>query len=53
MLSEYYQTVQEEATDGEIAVRMFKEAFEKKCGCPDRAYRIIFMDLQMPNMDGK
>ena len=40
------------AANGEIAVEMFKLGFDKQCGCADRAYRIIFMDLNMPILDG-
>ena len=31
---------------------MYKEGFDRKCGCPDRAYKLIVMDIQMPVMDG-
>ena len=31
---------------------MFKEAYEKECGCDNRAYRLILMDINMPIMDG-
>ena len=32
---------------------MFTLGFEKACQCNLRAYRLIFMDLNMPIMDGK
>ena len=32
---------------------MFTEGFEKPCHCNLRAYRLIFMDLNMPVMDGQ
>lgn len=35
------------AEDGEVAVRMYKEAVEKK-----RPYDLICLDIVMPNMDG-
>ena len=31
---------------------MFKAGFDKPCNCVDRAYRIILMDIQMPQMNG-
>jgi CheY-like chemotaxis protein len=33
------------ALDGKEAVKKFKREFEKPCGCPNRAYRMIFMDI--------
>lgn len=42
----------EEAQNGEIAVQMYKEAMKKECKCKNRAYKLIFMDIQMPIMDG-
>jgi hypothetical protein len=35
----------DEACDGDVAVEMFKKGLEKPCGCPNRAYKLIFMDL--------
>ena len=31
---------------------MFKENYEKPCKCENRGYKFIFMDLNMPDMDG-
>ena len=31
---------------------MFKKGFEAPCGCQDRAYKLIIMDIQMPVMNG-
>ena len=42
----------ESAADGLIAVNKFKASLQKDCGCENRAYRLIFMDIQMPNLDG-
>lgn len=42
----------DEATNGQIAVEKFKAAMDKKCRCKNRAYKLIFMDIQMPIMDG-
>ena len=35
----------EEACNGAIAVQMYKDALAKPCGCIDRTYRLIIMDL--------
>ena len=43
----------DEALNGAIALKMFKIGFNKKCGCIFRSYQLIFMDIQMPVMDGK
>jgi CheY-like chemotaxis protein len=42
----------DEAQNGEIAVEMFKTALSKDCDCNNRAYKLILMDIQMPQMDG-
>lgn len=42
----------EEANGGLTAVEMFKEGFDRPCGCPNRFYKLILMDVQMPDMDG-
>ena len=41
-----------EAANGKIAIDMFKEAMNKPCKCVNRAYKLIFMDIQMPVKDG-
>jgi CheY-like chemotaxis protein len=45
MIKEHFGMDVDEASDGHIAVEMFKKGFEKTCGCPNRAYSLIFMDL--------
>jgi len=48
ILSEYLKEAKvtvEEAEDGDVAVEMFKKS-------PEGYYDMIFMDLQMPNLDG-
>jgi CheY-like chemotaxis protein len=42
----------EEAQNGAIAVEKFKEAFKKPCGCINRGYKLVLMDIQMPLMNG-
>jgi len=44
MLKEFTKHI-DEATNGQIAVNMFKQALEKLCGCKNRFYKLIFMDL--------
>ena len=39
-----------EAFNGKEAVSIFKEDFQKTCSCDK--FKLIFMDLQMPEMDG-
>ena len=53
MLEENFENIQiDTAENGLIGLNKFKEGFEKICGCKDRTYRLIFMDLQMPVMGG-
>ena len=40
------------AFDGKQALQMFEESFMKPCQCKNRSYPFIFMDLNMPEMDG-
>ena len=35
-----------------MAIDMFKAGLNKECRCPNRAYKLILMDIQMPIMDG-
>ena len=42
----------DEATSGQMAVDLVKKSLEKECNCRNRTYKIIFMDIQMPEMDG-
>lgn len=41
-----------EAHNGKIAVDLFKQYNSKSCNCPNRAFKLILMDLQMPILDG-
>lgn len=52
MLQDLYNITPEEAENGQVAVNMFKEGLSKECKCPNRAYKLILMDIQMPIMDG-
>ena len=42
----------DDAPDGLVAFEKFKQEFKKPCGCINRAYRLILMDIGMPVMDG-
>mmetsp|Transcript_2545 Transcript_2545/g.4268 ORF Transcript_2545/g.4268 Transcript_2545/m.4268 type:complete len:160 (-) Transcript_2545:63-542(-) len=44
------ETVQVE--NGEIAVEEFTQGFNRPCGCSNRTFRLILMDIQMPIMNG-
>ena len=43
----------ETAINGKIAVDMYREAVNRKCGCQLRVPRLIIMDLGMPVMNGE
>jgi CheY-like chemotaxis protein len=34
-------------------VNLYKQKQNKPCGCINRTYKLIFMDIQMPVMDGE
>ena len=40
-----YKFTPVEAANGQIAVDLFKQGMEKPCQCPNRAYKLIFMDI--------
>jgi CheY-like chemotaxis protein len=41
-----------EARNGEIAVSEFKKSLASECGCPNRGFKLVLMDIQMPVMCG-
>ena len=41
-----------EAQNGKIALEKFKEGVQKQCKCPNRGFKLVLMDIQMPVMDG-
>lgn len=43
----------ETASDGQIAVEMYKKGLRKRCGCDFKTFRLIIMDLDLPRMNGK
>ena len=51
-IKEHYQLTITEAENGQIAVDKFKEALDKPCKCENRAFQLIYMDIQMPILDG-
>lgn len=50
LLKEMFDIVVDKATNGKDAVIMFTKNLHKKC-CNTR-YKMVFMDLNMPIMDG-
>ena len=52
LIKQNYQIDIEDACDGKVALEKFKKELNKPCGCINRAYRLIFMDIGMPVMDG-
>ena len=47
-----YKIKPAEAANGKIAIDMFTQAMQKPCQCANRAYKLVFMDIQMPVKDG-
>mgnify|MGYP006096152325 CR=1 FL=1 len=41
-----------EAQNGKIALKKYRDALSKPCNCPDKGFRLILMDIQMPVMGG-
>ena len=54
MLKDRYNLqIDEEASNGQISVDKYHASYLKPCGCKNRTFRLIFMDIGMPVMDGK
>jgi two-component system sensor histidine kinase/response regulator len=53
MIKKTYDVKIEKASNGLEAVQLFHERLSKECGCSNRTFKLIFMDLQMPVMGGK
>lgn len=45
MIKENFDIDIEEAQDGAIALQKYKDHFMNPCGCENRTYSLIFMDL--------
>lgn len=41
-----------EVANGLMALDMVKRELRKQCRCPDKGYKLILMDVQMPIMNG-
>ena len=52
LIKQHYGIDIEDACDGKVALDKFTKELNKPCGCINRAYRLIFMDIGMPVMDG-
>jgi len=52
VLKSMFKIEAETATDGSEAIEMFERALARECGCRLRAYSMVFMDIQMPEVDG-
>ena len=42
----------DEATSGAMAIDLIQKSLLKECNCKNRTYKLIFMDIQMPLMEG-
>ena len=52
LISNIFNIQTDLAFNEQQAVQMFSESFKAPCKCRDRSYKFIFMDIQMPVMDG-
>ena len=52
LIKENFDIDVEEACNGAIALQKYKDLIMNPCGCENRTYSLIFMDLQMPVMGG-
>ena len=52
MISNHFNIDVATASNGKIAVEMYRECLSKPCQCSLRAFKLILMDLSMPVMNG-
>ena len=52
MIKQNYSIEIDDASNGKIALEKFEKGLKKPCGCINRTYRLILMDIAMPIMDG-
>lgn len=52
LIQQHFNIEIHEASNGEEAVTKYKQLFSKQCNCPCKAVKLIFMDIQMPKMNG-
>ena len=52
MIEEDFGIRVETAMNGLEALKLFEKEFKRDCNCENRGFRLIFMDIQMPVMDG-
>ena len=52
LIKENFALDVDQALNGQLAVEAYRKGFEKVCGCENRAYKLIFMDVSMPVMGG-
>lgn len=52
MMQEEFDIQVDSASNGKLAVEMYKADFEKSCRCSNRICKLILMDIQMPVMNG-
>ena len=52
MIEEDFGIRVETAMNGLEALQLFEKEFHFDCLCENRGFRLIFMDVQMPVMDG-
>ena len=50
LISQLFQIKTELAFNGQQAINLFVENYEKTCKCENRGFKFIFMDLNMPEV---
>jgi len=53
MMQDSFKNIEiHQALNGQIALDMYTEALAKDCGCDNRFFKAIIMDINMPVMGG-
>ena len=52
MLENKFAEIADTAENGQIALLKYQASINHPCNCPNRTYKLIFMDIAMPVMNG-
>jgi CheY-like chemotaxis protein len=52
MIETNFEIEVHQVLNGQDTVNVYKSTYEQDCGCSNRMFNLILMDIQMPVLDG-